>query len=76
MAIGRDPQIKMLKQVIKLMNQNKIEFIKLGQIEIKKTNFQQKSMTKLEQNRQVVVTEEEKRRLEEEELFWSSNIKL
>jgi hypothetical protein len=76
MAIGRDPQIKMLKQVIKLMNQNKIEFIKLGQIEIKKTNFQQKSMTKLEQNRQVVVTEDEKRRLEEEELFWSSNIKL
>lgn len=76
MATGRDPQIKLLKQIIKLMNQNKIESIRLGELEIKKSNFQAKSSQKIEQKKPVIVTDEEKRRLEEEELFWSSNIKL
>jgi CO dehydrogenase/acetyl-CoA synthase delta subunit len=67
-------EINLIRRLIKEMNKNKIEFIKIGEIEIKKATNSFKNDVKLEKNVPIVITEEQKRKLEEEELFWSSSV--
>lgn len=73
MAIGNNKEINLIKKLIKEMNRNKIEFIKLGDIEIKKAPNLFKTDEKMKENKANFISPEEKRKLEEEELFWSSS---
>jgi hypothetical protein len=57
-----------LKKIVKLMNDNQLNYVKVGPIEVTKNEWSMKPQAAAIKK----LTPEEQMKIEEEELFWSS----